>query len=384
MSEKQAISLAKRNKLEVTQTETARYKKTGVIPTGDPLKAFIKTLEQLFETVTLATDEKGKVLSGKKRQYVCTNRLKGVAKRDDKRLAQFSDVEQEFKQEVLKILMYKQLQNDNSSYTIKHWAKQVLGAVYKANASSFRVNLDLSLSQYEHDDNFYNLFNSDYIISDFKTRFDDSVKNLTEKTFKALESEGSIKLNNSYRAITLDSKGNQITAQIDEATHSFITATRKKFINENFGSHFKFANICKSEKSEHKRSVEMFQNFLINATGYFYSFNNLEIEVIKPFVVDKLTAKSAKLNVKKLVKANFQSKIMANRTRDNIAKKWNGQGYDPLGFAPNAFATELVQLYLGCARSNSALSIELNGDDIADYVQRHNKNRGTNYILKLK
>lgn len=378
MSEKQAITLAKRNKLEVTQTQTARYKKTGVIPTGDPLKAFIKTLEQLFETVTLATDKNGKVLSGKKRQYVCTNRLKGVAKRDDKRSADFSKSEQDFKDAIMTLLYHKHQNDDTKSYTIKHWAFTAFGLKIRANEEMFNSNLFNSLT-YNNDEAYQQLFNSKSILSDLYSRYTDTTRNLIEKTFKALEADGLIKTMDSYTAVT-SHDGVDNSFKIDKLTHVEATEIRSSLVKKHFGSHAKFAKVYNSDHADDVAKSESFKQTVIDAVGFYYSFKNVAVEVIKPKEVTAKKYKEARIKVTTSAKQNFLDKIKANRNIEAIMGKWDGTGAHPMGFVTNVFAIELTELLL----ASKTTTVEFKSNLIDAYVASFNANLNVNLSLTKK
>lgn len=70
MSEQRLIEGLRNKGLEITQTETAFYKKNGYINRNESMEAFIKQAKRMFAFVELVENEKGKVLGGKKRRYV--------------------------------------------------------------------------------------------------------------------------------------------------------------------------------------------------------------------------------------------------------------------------------------------------------------------------
>lgn len=70
MSEQRMIEGLRYRGLEVTQTETAFYKKHGYINRNESMDAFIKQAQRMFAFVELVENEKGTALGGKKRRYV--------------------------------------------------------------------------------------------------------------------------------------------------------------------------------------------------------------------------------------------------------------------------------------------------------------------------
>lgn len=70
MSEQRMIEGLRYKGLEITQTETAFYKKHGYINKNESMIAFLKQVKRMFAFVTLAKNEKGHILGGKKRRYV--------------------------------------------------------------------------------------------------------------------------------------------------------------------------------------------------------------------------------------------------------------------------------------------------------------------------
>lgn len=70
MSEQRMIEGLRKKGLEITQTETAFYKKNGYINRNESMEAFIKQAKRMFAFVELVENEKGNALGGKKRRYV--------------------------------------------------------------------------------------------------------------------------------------------------------------------------------------------------------------------------------------------------------------------------------------------------------------------------
>lgn len=85
MSEERLIQGMLKSGLEVSQLETAHYKEKGYIQKNTSFDAFIKQAKRMFGFIKLATNEKGKELSGTKRRYIVANRYETVQEAEDKR-----------------------------------------------------------------------------------------------------------------------------------------------------------------------------------------------------------------------------------------------------------------------------------------------------------
>lgn len=381
LSEKKAILLAQERGLEVPQVETKHYKEKGFIQTGNPLNAFIKTLEQVYEKVTLRKNPKTKKpFVGVKREYILVNELDTVIEREDKRVMKLSSTEESFKNAVLVILIDKHLKNDKCSYTTKHWAFKVFNANLEINKAQLSSNIYNSLD-FSNDESYQNLFDVNFIASDLYGRYLDATRNLVEKTFKVLEREGSIKLTNTFAGATVDADGKETYKTIREELHNEISLIRNQMVKKEFGSHAKYAKVYSSEDEVDVKTTKEFQSRVQAQTGYFYSFKNLVVEVTidNPQAVEDVDIH--KLNTHTLSVLNFKEKMANNRTVENIVSKWNGEGKHPLGYITNVFAQELVELVL---TSNKVNTVKFDETMLDVYVASYNANLNTEYKLTKK
>lgn len=381
LSEKKAILLAQERGLEVPQVETKHYKEKGFIQTGNPLNAFIKTLEQMYEKVTLRKNPKTKKpFVGVKREYILVNELDTVIEREDKRTMKMSTTEQEFKEAVLAILIDNHLNNGKYSYTTKHWAFKVFNANLEINKIQLSSNLYNSLD-FTNDDSYQKLFDVNFIASDFYGRYLDATRNLVEKTFKTLDREGSIKLTNTFVGATMNEDGETSYVTITEELHNDIGIVRNLMVKEEFGSHAKYAKVYSSEDEVDVKIANEFQAKVQARTGYFYSFKNLVVEVTVENPQEVEDVESYKMSTHELSILNFKEKMAHNRTVEKIVSKWNGVSKHPLGYVTNVFAQEMLELVLTSDKENI---VEFDETMLQVYVASYNANLGTDYVLTKK
>ncbi|MBF4500220.1 hypothetical protein IRY55_02495 [Savagea sp. SN6] len=273
-TELEIIEVLQNEGLEVKQNQTTYYKEKGIIQSGKSLKAFIKTIEQVFESVEV----NGR---GKKRIYTVGAKLDEIAEREDGRAdngRKVSAAQIEFHDNAMGLIITQDL--INKPYTLSTWARhfgiellpmsehdvrfQKLVRTLEQGFQLKHSNDAITKEEFTNPMPRFQWFRTIDITKNFVERYNGRAKGMAQSVFKISEQNGHIKLKTVYTGV-VDVDKNEYKTITEEEYEKFKKRESEVLSEHGFDKKGKFI----SKSMEWTRYISQNEKLITDEWKYF-------------------------------------------------------------------------------------------------------------------